>query len=169
MIGAVFGFSLLFSLDWRWRSPQEDPIQHPLFQGERVAYPRVGVEFGEWKAFLGPYHHYEPEDTRYEIDLGFFDLGAGKAFGLPLGFEVCPFLAFGLGVANSDWGVSGPQKTELGPAFFVGADAAWGPPNWNAKLLASGGYRVIPGWYPGDLHHQWEMGLGAEFKLFSGE
>ncbi len=158
------------SFDWRWRSPQEDQIQHSLFQSERVGYPRLEIGFNGWVANLGLLYYFSYYDPLYEddVEVVFWDLTFGRRFKLPLGFEITPWAGAGFSRASSlSFGVeNGEVKSYEGLAFLGGADLAWGLPSVRAKLLTTGGYRVIPGWFPGSLHHQWELGLGLRFNVW---
>ena len=170
-MGFVLAFApkVYFSLDWRWRSPQEDQIQHSLFQSRTEPNYSLWLNLGKVSLGCGffSFAYTEPGPTPYAPDsfnLSTWELRAGAPFSFPLGFEGTAYLGLGL-TRYDNW------RTFVGGAgssYSAGLDLLWGPPSWHAKALLSTGYRVIPGWFPGTLHHQWELGLGFRFSVLEG-
>ncbi len=175
----LLAYSLDFYGSLSWASEDHGSGYGELFSGSPswvygLSFQRQGWVLGAELGWFPQTANYEWDDDAVRVDtitLVGLDLRAGRAFALPAGFELEPWLGLGLWHYAVDRALpdrQGPYPPEgTGLLFPLGLRAAWGPPSWNAKLQTGFSWRRFPGWYPELLRARLEWRVGLRFNVFS--
>ncbi len=174
----LLGFSLWADVNWRWQKRVED--ESSLFSSPMQIQWKGFIQSNWWRVGLA---HFEmsyvnsgignscpPEVDPVSFRLEFYDFQAGRAFTLQ---KLSGFAWVGAGYSEfvlltTHYNPPGYYPTSgRGITYSLGLDLGVAPKGWNLKPLGSVTYRWIPNWFPGhECHHQWEIGLGFEFKVY---